>query len=78
LCDAFTAKGRLYQDDAVSEIEKRFGAEFVYANEAGNPAISRRVLAAFRRLTEADAVWDRGDRCWERRRPTDPPGRISY
>jgi hypothetical protein len=33
--------GTLYQDCAVDEIERRFGEEFVYSNENGNPAIRK-------------------------------------
>ena len=54
----------LEQETAVYEIEKRFGAEHIYTNENGNEAISREVLAEFRKLTEKDVVWDRSDRTW--------------
>ena len=69
--------GELYQIDAVAEIEFKFGPEFVYENEPANPAIDRRILRAFRKLTEDSVVWRRGDRCWAKRGEHDPPGRQS-
>jgi hypothetical protein len=49
-------EGDLYQETAVYEIEQKFGQEFVYENENGNPAIERRVLAAFRKVSEGSVV----------------------
>ncbi len=67
----------LCQEDAVYEIEQQFGAEFVYENENGNPAIDRQVLREFRRLTETSVVWEGGERLWRKRQSHDPPGRQS-
>lgn len=64
------ARGSLYQEDVVYQIERRFGSEFTYTNENGNQAISRRVLTEFRKLTP-DAVWERGSRMWRQREPYD-------
>lgn len=72
----FNERGELYQSDAVVGIESRFGPGFLYANEGGNAAIDRKVLAAFRRLTE-DAIWDRGEFCWRKRDEGDPAGRMA-
>jgi hypothetical protein len=69
-------EGWLYQEDAVGQIGERFGAEFTYLNDGGNPAIDRRVLRAFRKLTDDKVVWDRSDRCWRRRTLDDAPGRM--
>src|SRR2546423_6362779 len=60
-------KWGLYQEDAVWDIEKKFGAKFVYENDNGNPAISRGVLKEFRTLTEGKVVWERGSRMWRKR-----------
>lgn len=65
----------LYQEHAVQWIEEDFGPEFVYENENGNPAISRAVLREFRKLSETEVVWERGERAWRRRRDSDHPGR---
>jgi len=65
----------LYQEVVVYEIEKRFGSEVVYVNENGNLAIARKVLSEFRKLTNDDVVWERGERLWRKRAAYDPEGR---
>ena len=65
----------LYQDKAAWEIKKRFGEEFVFSNENGNPAIVKGVLEKFRKLSGDEVVWSRGDFCWRLRRASDKPGR---
>lgn len=65
----------LYQEDVVWKIKQQFGADFVYDNENGNLAISKSVLREFRKLTEEDAVWERGARCWRKRNSIDGSGR---
>jgi len=67
--------GQLYQWEAVLELQSRLGDDFTYLNESGNFAIDRRVLRAFRHLTEDDVVWRRKEGCWVIRGPHDPPGR---
>ncbi len=74
MADEVHEKRRLDQWDAVQEIEKRFGEEHLYENENGNPAISRRALKEFRKLTP-DVVWERWDREWRLRAEHDEPGR---
>jgi hypothetical protein len=54
----------LYQYVVVCEIQDRFGNEFVYTNDNGNLAIDKKVLVAFRKLTEETVVWSRRERCW--------------
>lgn len=75
MLDELRREKYLYQEIAVAEIETRFGASFVYENENGNLAISREVLAAFRKLTENSVVWERGERCWRMRERFDERGR---
>jgi hypothetical protein len=53
----------------------RFGEEFVYENENGNYGIDKKVLKAFRDLTEKSVVWERGSRMWRKREKYDGPGR---
>jgi len=65
----------LYQEDAVAEIEHRFGLEFVYENPDGGASISRKVLRVFRELTGDDVVWERSAGLWRKREPSDRPGR---
>jgi hypothetical protein len=69
-------EGLLIQKVAAFEIEKRFGAEFVYVNENGNRAINPEVLGAFEKLLPQEkAVWVRKARFWRKREPTDKAGR---
>jgi len=65
----------LYQADAVDEIAKRFGEQFTYLNDNGNPAIDKRVLRAFKTITGDTVVWERWDFCWRKRTERDAPGR---
>lgn len=65
--------GVLYQADIVSEIRERYGNQFVYDNESGNPAIDRKVLTEFRKLTEGKVVWSRGEQYWRFREGYDDP-----
>ena len=65
----------LYQEDVVYEIERKFGKEFVYENESGNLAISRKVLNEFKKLTFETVIWERGERFWRMRVNGDPVGK---
>jgi hypothetical protein len=67
--------GHLDQAEAVEEIAAKFGGEFTYLNDNGNPAIDRRIPRAFRKISGDEVVWDRWDFCWRRRGPSDAPGR---
>jgi len=66
-------QGFLFRSTAVNHIAEHFGEEFTYRNEAGNLAIARPVLQAFRKLTEETVVWDRWSKAWRDRRHTDRP-----
>jgi hypothetical protein len=66
---------QLYQADVVEEIGKWFGPEFTHLNENGNPAIDKRILRAFRKISGDTVVWDRWDFSWRKRQPGDAPGR---
>ena len=68
-------RGRLYQSDAVAEIAKLFGDEYTYTNDNGNPAIDKRILTAFRKITGNAVVWERWDFCWRKREDDDAPSR---
>jgi hypothetical protein len=75
---ALERDGLLYQETIVYEIAQRFGDEFTYINERGNPAINRRVLAAFKKLTDENVVWEKGERLWRKRMVTDEVGRSQH
>jgi hypothetical protein len=66
----------LYQETAVLDIMDKFGEEFVYYNEQGNPAIGKDVLKAFLKLTGASVVWQRSELAWRMREKGDEPGRM--
>lgn len=64
MSDELRTHGFLEQETAVFEIERRFGDRFGYENENGNPAIDRKVLSAFRKITGGNAKWERGEKAW--------------
>lgn len=68
----------LDQQSAVYDISSKFGEEFAYNNDSGNPAIDKKVLAAFRKLTGDSVIWERGQRMWRFREGYDEPGRQQY
>ena len=65
-------KREIFQEDIVYQIKRRFGDEFVYINQNGNLALSKKVLAEFRKITP-DLVWVRSDRYWRFRQDYDDP-----
>lgn len=75
MLDELRRTNTLYQEDVVFAIEEKFGEPFFYLNDAGNPAIAKSVLSAFRKLTEDTVVWERGERAWRMREPHDEKGR---
>ncbi|WFS15180.1 DUF6953 family protein [Rhodococcus aetherivorans] len=64
MIDRIREDGTWYQYEAVQEIEERFGPEWIYTNENGNPAISQQVTREFRRLHGGTIEWERGERAW--------------
>lgn len=75
MLDEVTKDRELSQSDAAWEIEHKFGEEFIYTNDNGNPAISKAVLKEFRKLTEDKVVWEKSSRAWRLRDETDTPGK---
>ncbi|MEX1142038.1 MAG: hypothetical protein WD399_09100 [Thermoleophilaceae bacterium] len=69
-------QAHLYQEEVVWGIQEKFGGDFVYYNEGGNLAISKKVLTEFHKLTP-DVVWERGERLWRKRGGDDLPGRAA-
>lgn len=68
----------VYQETVVYEIPSEFGEEFTYLNDAGNLAIRKDVLKAFRAISEKSVVWERGERMWRKREAHDELGRRQY
>ncbi len=62
--DQFNATHRIYQESIVYKIKSQVGIEFVHRNANGNFGISKEVLKHFRKLTEGQAIWERGSRSW--------------
>ena len=54
----------LRQQEAAAMIQERFGAQFVYRDQYGYLAISRKVLYQFRKLTADLVVWEVRDGNW--------------
>ena len=67
--------GVLEQDVAVTQIVDLFGDCFVCESDSGSRCISKKVLAAFRKLTGDDVVWSFSDQLWRRREFGDEPTR---
>lgn len=79
------ANEELYQYRAVAQIKKRFGEEFIYPGDFGEPSIDKRVLYQFRKLTGDTVVWVThhggafSKEChWRKRGLHDSPGRTQY
>jgi hypothetical protein len=65
----------LQQYSAAHDISKMFGEQFTHTNSLGGLAINTNVLEAFRKLAPESVVWERADKIWRRRKPSDKPGR---
>ena len=73
--DELKRRRELYQEDAVGDIQRKFGQEFIYTNSEGGASISKSVLRSFRTITGNDVVWERGAKLWRPRQVPDGPGR---
>lgn len=74
LLKQFDAKGFLYQEEAASHLYHLHDEELTYFDGNGNLCIGKSVLAIFNRLTP-NAVYERADKFWRERLPSDLPGR---
>ncbi len=75
----------LLQIEAVAEIQRLFGPEFVSVGSNGEMAIDRRVLSQFRKLSGDTVVWVTGHggdywpgAHWRKRGTGDSPDRTQY
>lgn len=75
--EEFEAHGSLDLDDALWQIRKRFGKEFVYETDAGGEGIAQAVRTQFAKLCP-DSVWERSYRQWRRRDPGETGRRSEY
>jgi hypothetical protein len=74
LTEVYDERGQLSHQQALNLIRREFGDEFLYRNKDGGTAISRKVLAAFKKLTP-NAVWERQGLRWRERQPWDKKAR---
>lgn len=71
-------KGELSQNDAYYYINKNFGSGFTTVTNSGSPSIKGSVLTAFKKISEATVVWERGEKKWRKREFYDAPGRDQH
>jgi hypothetical protein len=71
-------QGELTQNNAFYEINKRFGNKFTSISNNGIPSVGGGVLTAFRKISEDEVIWERGDKKWRKREFYDAPGRQQY
>lgn len=65
----------VYQDEVVDYLIKAKREDLLTENADGNQVVGKKVLAAFRKMTETTAVWVKTDRYWRFRVAEDEPGR---
>jgi hypothetical protein len=70
----FEAKRFLYQEEAATHLLHLHDEQLAYFDAAGNACVGKKVLAAFNKLTP-DVVYERTDKFWRDRLPSDQPGR---
>jgi DNA-binding FrmR family transcriptional regulator len=70
------AKRRYLDHEIVAYGLLKLDKALVYYNDAGNLAVHKVVLDAFRRAIPDDVVWSRGERHWRYRQKNDRPGRM--
>lgn len=70
----FEAKRFLYQEEAAAHLLNLHDEALAYFDASGNVCVGKIVLKAFNALTP-DAVYERGEKFWRDRLPTDQPGR---
>jgi len=70
----FEAKRFLYQEEAATHLLHLNDGDLAYYDANGNVCVGKKVLSAFNKLTP-DAVYERTDKFWRDRLPSDQPGR---
>lgn len=72
--ERYQAERFLYQEAAASYLLHLHDAALAYYDQNGNACVGKAVLTAFNKLTPS-AVYERGEKLWRDRLPTDQPGR---
>lgn len=70
----FKAKRFLYQEEAAAHLLHLHREELAYYDANGNVCVGKKVLAAFNKMTPT-AVYERADKFWRDRLPSDQPSR---
>ncbi|WP_338466733.1 hypothetical protein RXV95_14460 [Novosphingobium sp. ZN18A2] len=70
----FEAKRFLYQEEAATHLLHLHDEQLAYYDGNGNVCVGRKVLTAFNKLTP-DAVYERTEKFWRDRLPSDQSGR---
>lgn len=74
MLEQFEAKRFLYQEEAGTHLLHFHDEELAYYDGNGNVCVGKKVLATFNKLTP-DVVYERADKFWRDRMPSDQPGR---
>jgi hypothetical protein len=74
MLEQFEAKGFLYQEEAATHLLHLHYKQLAYFDGSGNVCVGKKVLALFNKLTP-DAVYERAEKFWRDRLPSDQPGR---
>ncbi len=69
--EEFKRAEELFRENVVRDIEVKYGKQFTYVSQNGDPAIRRDILFEFRKLAGNSAVWMREDLCWRVRKRSD-------
>jgi hypothetical protein len=78
MLDTIKERGELSQSNAYYEINKLFGRDFTTVTNSGSSSIKSGVLTAFKKISEDEVIWERGDKKWRKREFYDAPGRQQY
>lgn len=70
----FRANRFLYQEEAATHLLHLHDEQLAYYDGNGNVCVGKKVLVIFNELTP-EAVYERADKFWRDRLPTDQPGR---
>ncbi|TDR89107.1 DUF6953 family protein [Enterovirga rhinocerotis] len=74
MLEQFEAKRFLYQEEAATHLLHLHDEELAYYDASGNVCVGKAVLREFNKLTP-DAVYERAEKFWRDRLPSDEPGR---
>lgn len=70
----FKLKRFIYQEEAATHLLHLHDEQLAYYDGNGNVCVGKKVLAEFNKLTP-DLIYERGDKFWRDRLPSDQPGR---